>query len=214
MLRVQTEYVKLPNIIRYTSKQKTLRVQTEDVKLPYRRRYTSKQNTLRVQTEDVTRPKRRRYTSKQKILHVELENVTRPNRRRYSSKQKLLNIQTEDVTLPNIRRYTLKQKTLRKQVNSCLIPCRCPDLQDKKVNRYGCSQRLSLLNQTLDHMVYRCCCCCGGVLVNIGPRNRKYPCDVCLKPVKCSQRGLQCDLCEEATSRPHYGTGLRQTGTH
>ena len=31
--------------------------------------------------------------------------------------------------------------------------------------------------------------------VNPGPRNWKYPCGVCAKPVKSNQRGVQCDVC-------------------
>ena len=35
----------------------------------------------------------------------------------------------------------------------------------------------------------------GDVEVNPGPRNWKYPCGVCAKPVKSNQRGVQCDVC-------------------
>ena len=37
---------------------------------------------------------------------------------------------------------------------------------------------------------------CRDVSLNIGPRNWKYPCGVCHKPVKCNQQGIQCDSCD------------------
>ena len=37
--------------------------------------------------------------------------------------------------------------------------------------------------------------CAGDIEVNPSPRRWRYPCGVCSAPVKCNQRGVQCDTC-------------------
>ena len=36
---------------------------------------------------------------------------------------------------------------------------------------------------------------CGDIEINPGPKY-KYPCGVCGKPVRCNQKGIECEKCE------------------
>ena len=56
--------------------------------------------------------------------------------------------------------------------------------------------------------------CAENVEVNPSPKQWRYPCGVCLAPIKCNQRSVQCNTCIPTSFRPTVSLVLDQDHPH
>ena len=79
------------------------------------------------------------------------------------------------------------------KLHSFLVPGRCQDT-DYRCRKESCSRSTIRAASRSSFMLFLLLS--GDVSLNPGPRNWKYPCSVCHKPVTKNQDGLQCDQCD------------------
>ena len=86
------------------------------------------------------------------------------------------------------------------KLHSFLVPGRCPDT-DYRCRKESCSRStIRAASRSARSFFMLFLLLSGDVFRNPGPRNWKYPCSVCHKPVTKNQDGLLCDQCDMDTS--------------
>ena len=80
--------------------------------------------------------------------------------------------------------------------HSIFVPGQCPDAPAPGGLAGGRKWRQRAATHAIRPYAIMLLMLCGDVSSNPGPRQWKYPCGSCAKPVMRNQEGIQCDLCE------------------